>query len=285
MRWREPQVMHTQTRVARASPVAPLGAWEFQQFRRFLHEVAGIHLGDSKQALVAGRLSSRIAQCRLASFREYLQRIRADAAEQQVAIDLLTTNETSFFREPAHFDFLATVIAPQLARLPKPRVWCGASSSGEEPYTIAMVMAEALGHLRFEVLASDISTRVLEVARCGLYGLDDAKGIPPSMLRRHCLRGTGEHEGRFAIGDPLRQRVDFRQINLNAPLPPVGQFDLIFLRNVMIYFDMQTKREVLARMVPHLKPGGWFIVSHSESLASLCDELELVRPSIYRRGV
>jgi chemotaxis protein methyltransferase CheR len=255
---------------------------EYTSFSKLIFEAAGIHLGAAKQTLVAGRLAKRLLQYGLSSYGDYLALIGRDAAERQTAVDLLTTNETYFFREPKHFEFLGQTIVPGL-RGREPRIWCGACSSGEEPYTIAMVLAQTLGHLRFQILASDISTRVLEQAQRGLYPIAGAEGIPAPLLAAHCLKGVGSQEGLFLVDRPLRERVGFAQINLNAPLPEIGTFDVIFLRNVMIYFSQDTKRAVLERLVPLLRPGGWFIVSHSESLHGVTDALQMVRPSIYRK--
>jgi len=132
-------------------------------------------------------------------------------------------------------------------------------------------------------MASDISTRVLETARAGIYAEDDATGIPGPLLRKHCLKGVGIHAGSFMVDPALRRRVQFRQINLNETLPAMDPFDVIFLRNVMIYFNQDTKRDVMQRMVAKLRPGGWFIVSHSENLNGVTSDLQLVKPSIYRK--
>jgi chemotaxis protein methyltransferase CheR len=195
----------------------------------------------------------------------------------------LTTNETYFFREPKHFDFLRERILPELDSRATLRIWSGACSTGEEPYSIAMTLAEALGNRPWELVASDLSTRVLEKARAGLYRIADAEDIPRPLLGKYCLKGVGEHAGTLLIDPALRQRMRFEQINLNAALPDLGEFEVIFLRNVMIYFDLETKRQVVRRMLPLLKPGGYFIVSHSESLNGVSDELKVVSPSIYRK--
>ncbi len=159
----------------------------------------------------------------------------------------------------------------------------GACSTGEEPYTLAMVLADSLGTRPWEILASDISSRVLEKAQGGRYPLDGIRGIPEALLNRYCLRGVGSNNGVFMVDRALASRITFTSINLNNALPSVGQFDVIFLRNVMIYFDNQTKSEVVRRLSKHLRPGGYFIVSHSESLNGISDELQLVKPSIYRK--
>lgn len=257
---------------------------EFRQFRGLIHQIAGISLSDAKKPLVVGRLGKRLRQHGLASYADYFHLVQRDRGELQVAVDLLTTNETYFFREPKHFDFLRQLLEGELRTGRGPlRIWSGACSSGEEPYTIAMLLAEHLGPRPWEILASDLSTRILEQARSGTYPLEEAEGIPLELLHRYCLKGTGRHEGLFAIDPAIGKRVQFSQINLNTTLPDVGQFDVIFLRNVMIYFNPETKRQVVQRLLAHLRPGGYFIISHSESLNGISDALKVIRPSIYRK--
>lgn len=257
---------------------------EFGQFRRLIHEIAGISLSDAKKPLVAGRLNKRLRAQGLHNYGDYFQLLLKDKAELQMSVDLLTTNETYFFREPKHFDFLRDALKQQPQASPAPlRIWSGACSSGEEPYSLAMLLAEALGKRPWEVLASDISQRILDKARAATYPLEDSEGIPRPLRLKYCLKGVGDNSGRFMIDPALSKRVRLQQINLNAPLPDVGLFDVIFLRNVMIYFDIQTKRQVLQRLIAHLRPGGYFLISHSESLNGITEALRLVKPSIYRK--
>ncbi|MFP6848431.1 MAG: protein-glutamate O-methyltransferase CheR [Pseudomonas sp.] len=266
------------------SPAA-LSDREFGQFRQLIHQIAGIHLSDAKKPLVAGRLNKRLRTFGMASYGEYFHRLSKDAAELQVCVDLLTTNETYFFREPKHFDFLREqLIKPGAVPNGRPlRIWSGACSSGEEPYTLALLLADTLGERPWEILASDISTRILERARTGVYDLEDSQHIPSHLRIKHCLRGVDDNQGRMMITPALRKRIRFEQINLNAALPDHGLFDTIFLRNVMIYFNAETKRQVVTRLIKHLRPGGFFIISHSESLNGVDDTLKLVKPSIYRK--
>ncbi|QZI68425.1 protein-glutamate O-methyltransferase CheR [Pseudomonas protegens] len=256
---------------------------EFQQFRGMIRDVAGISMSDAKKQLVSGRLAKRLEFFKLSSYGGYYRLLMKDKAELQVAVDLLTTNETYFFREPKHFDFLQHEVLPELRGNGPVRIWSGACSTGEEPYTLAMILGSSLGARPWEILASDISSRVLDKARAGRYPLDAIKGIPPALLNRFCLKGVGSNHGVFIIEPTLASRISFMPINLNNPLPAVGQFDVIFLRNVMIYFDNQTKTQVVQRLLGHLRPGGYFVISHSESLNGITDELQLVRPSIYRK--
>ena len=263
----------------------PITDQEFCQFQKLIHRIAGINLSPAKKALVSGRLSRRLKQHDLNSYGEYYRLLVSgkEPAEMQIAVDLLTTNETQFFREPKHFDFLRTQILAKHKSGNPFRVWSAACSSGEEPYSIAMVLADCLGDGPWEVVASDISARVLEKARMGHYSLGRAIKIPRNYLTSYCLRGIGRQRGTFLVDKTLRSRVQFMQINLNAPLPRIGEFNVIFLRNVIIYFAMETKQLVVNRMLPLLKPKGYFIVGHSESLNGVSDGLNLVTPSIYKK--
>lgn len=255
---------------------------EFHEFQRMIFTVAGIHMPASKKTMVAGRLSRRLKALQLNSYGAYWQRLRTDAAEKQTAVDLLTTNETYFFREPRHFDFLRDRVLPGHSRRRPFRLWSAACSSGEEAYTSAMMLADTLGKSGWEILASDISTQVLEKAVTGRYPMTRTDKIPAECLRRHCLRGVGEAEGTLMVDPALRSKVDFRQINLNTRLPDIGLFDVIFLRNVMIYFNAETKQQIVSRLQSCLQPGGYLIIGHSETLNGLQNGLEAVMPSVYR---
>ena len=258
---------------------------EFARFQRFIFDAAGISLSSSKKALVSGRLAKRLQHCGLDSYGAYFQLLSSGQApdEVQTAVDLLTTNETYFFREIKHFDFLREQALDAAKRSQPFRVWSAASSTGEEAYSIAMVLADCLTSTPWEVLGSDISSRVLLGAAAGHYSQERARHIPPAYLRRYCLKGTGAHAGTLLIDRNLRSKVRFTQVNLNAALPQLGSFDLIFLRNVMIYFNDETKRQVVARVLSLLKPGGHFCVGHSESLNGITQAVQPLAPSIYRK--
>jgi len=258
---------------------------EFHAIRTWIREAAGINLSEQKKALIVGRLASRLRHYGLESYGQYFGLLQSGAhpAELQVAVDLLTTNETHFFREPKHFDFLREKILAGRQAGRAFRAWSAASSTGEEPYSIAMTLADSLGEAPWEVVASDLSSRVLARAETGHYAIARAKTIPRAYLQRYCLKGVASQEGTFLIDPRLRSRVRFMQVNLVAPLPQLREFDVIFLRNVMIYFDMPTKLEVVSRMLPYLARGGHIIVGHSESLNGVSDALKSVQPSIYRR--
>lgn len=262
---------------------------EFLQFQRFIYEAAGITLSSAKKALVGGRLAKRLQQHQLASYGEYFHLLTSGQmpAEVQVAVDLLTTNETYFFRETKHFDLLHELAVAHgnatPARTQSFRVWSAASSSGEEAYSIAMVLADNLPGGNWDVIASDISVRVLQKARSGHYPEERTTHIPPAYLKKFCLRGIDEQKGTLLVERSLRSRVQFTQINLNMTLPKLGLFDVIFLRNVMIYFNGDTKRQVVARVLSLLRPGGHLFIGHSESLNDISDAVQVVAPSIYRK--
>lgn len=259
---------------------------EFTQFQRFIYQAAGITLSSAKEALVGGRLEKRVRACGLRSYGEYFRLVESGTApaETQMAVDLLTTNETYFFREEKHFEFLRDLItAPAAARSGPFRVWSAASSTGEEAYSIAMVLADRLGEAPWEVFGSDISERVLEQARRGHYSMERARHVPGAYLKRFCLKGLGAQEGTLLVERRLRARVQFMHVNLNGPLPRLGMFDVVFLRNVMIYFNEDTKRQVVARLLSQLKPGGHFLLGHTESLHGISDAVRPVAPAIYRK--
>lgn len=264
---------------------SPITDHEFGLFQRLIYKLAGISLSDAKRVLLVGRLGKRLKYHGLASYTEYYRLLSSgnDPDEVQLMVDLLTTNETYFFREPQHFDFLRDVILPERRGSATFRIWSGASSSGEEAYTMAMVLAEQRGESAWEIFGSDISMSILAKAQAGLYPLERTTGIPPELLRKYCLKGVRSQEGKLLISPKLKDRVRFAQVNLTTPITGVGDFDVIFLRNVMIYFDAETKRRVVANMLPWLKPNGYFIVGHSESLNGICEGLQSVRPTIYRK--
>jgi chemotaxis protein methyltransferase CheR len=258
---------------------------EFAQFQRLIYQIAGISLADSKKVLLVGRLGKRLKAHNISSFGEYYRHVASgdDPNERQTMVDLLTTNETYFFREEAHFDFLRQVIVPQHPSGQSLDIWSGASSTGEEIYTLCMVLADEMGvNGQWSILGSDISTHVLGIAQRGMYWLDRTRGLPHEYLKKYCLKGVRSQEGSFLIAPELRRHTRFRQINLNNTLPDVGKFHVIFLRNVMIYFDNDTKRKVVARLVEKLRPGGYFIVGHSESLNGINETVKPVKPTIYR---
>jgi chemotaxis protein methyltransferase CheR len=258
---------------------------EFAQFQKLIYKIAGISLADTKKVLLVGRLGRRLKHHGLSSFAEYYRFVAndTDPDELQTMVDLLTTNETYFFREEAHFEFLSKTIVPQHPAGSPFNVWSAASSTGEEIYTISFILADSLGvDANWTVTGSDISTAVLAKAQRGLYWLDRTRGLPQTYLRKYCLKGVRSQDGGFMIAPEIKRHTRFLQVNLNRTLPVLGKFHVIFLRNVMIYFDAETKRQVVARLVEQLHPGGYFIVGHSESLNGLNDSLRALKPTIYQ---
>ncbi len=267
-----------------AGNVQPITDQEFEGFRRFIYEHAGIAMPPQKRHLVAGRLLKRLRHFGLSTYGEYFRFVSGPegVAERQVLVDHLTTNETYFFREPAHFDFLRQQVLPRY-RGRRFRVWSAACSSGEEVYTLAMILAEDLGQGDWEVHGSDISQRVLATARTGLYPLERARDVPRELLSRYCLKGVRSQAGYLLMDPRLKQRTRFRAVNLKQPLSGQDRYQVVFLRNVLIYFDVETKREVVNRVAAALEPGGLLFVSHVESLHGVVDHLEMIKPSVFRK--
>lgn len=257
---------------------------EFNRFRRFIYDHAGIAMAPQKRHLVAGRLHKRLRHYGHRSYGEYFHFVCGSDGleERQMLVDLLTTNETYFFREPAHFDFLKQHILPRY-RGRSFRAWSAACSSGEEVYTLAMVASEALGQGDWEVHGSDISQKMLRKAGAGLYPMERARDLPQPLLQKYCLKGVRSQAGHLLIDPKLKRRTQFRAANLKQPLANNTRYQVIFLRNVLIYFDVATKRDVVNRVIGALEPGGYFFVSHVESLHGVVDQLEMVKPSVFRK--
>lgn len=272
---------------------ALLGDREFERLGRLIEREAGIHLGPAKRALVVGRLGKRIRDLGLRSFREYCDLVEGDGAERVEMLDRIATNETHFFREPRHFELLAREVFPrwqaaadQGLRPRSIRVWSAACSTGEEPYTLAMVLLRAFppgSGWELEVLASDISTRVLRRAGEAVWPINKAGEIPEADLKRFMLRGVGPREGTMRAGEELRSLIHFARINLVEDNPGLGEMDLIFCRNVLIYFDAPTKHAVVSRLLDHLAPHGYLFLGHAESLAGSPFKMQAIAPSVYAR--
>jgi chemotaxis protein methyltransferase CheR len=261
---------------------------DFARVRQLIHQRAGISLHEGKQAMVYSRLSRRLRDTGHRSFASYLQWLEqpggpAGAAEWQEFVNCLTTNLTAFFREEHHFVSLGEELRRRAGRTQ--RIWCSAASTGEEPYTIAMAAVEALGaEPAVNIVASDIDTRVLATAQRGVYEAA-ARGLSPQRLKRHCLRGTGANAGRLRIKQELARLVAFRPFNLMAAdWSSLGDpFDIVFCRNVMIYFDAPTQRRVLERMHGAMRPGGLLYVGHSENFTDARALFRLRGKTIYER--
>ncbi len=261
----------------------------FDAVRDYAYRVAGIELQDGKQEMVASRVLRRARALGYDSADEYFEAVSRDkTGDLQVdLIDALTTNFTSFFREPAHFDFMRNQILPKLRQRNQFTIWTAASSSGEEPYSIAVTLIETLGEAAFrqaKIRASDISTKVLRSAEAGVYPEERFRSLDQSWRSRYLLRGTGAQEGKFRFRPEIRKMIQFERINLMEPLPAEGPFPLIFLRNIMIYFDRPTQERVVEAMTAKLEPGGYLFVGHSESLNGITHTLEHVQAAIYKKA-
>jgi chemotaxis protein methyltransferase CheR len=241
---------------------------DFQRIRKLIHERAGIALGESKQELVYSRLARRLRATNMKSFGEYLDRLqRGDAAEWEAFTNSLTTNLTSFFREPHHFPTLAQHLRKQDKSRPL-TVWCSACSTGEEAYSIAMTAVEALGGYEHPVhiIASDLDTKVLQTAREGRYKAETVSRMPPQQVERFFQRCTGELAGYVEVKPELKKMIDFRCVNLLSTSWPIHPpLDAIFCRNVMIYFDKDTQLSILRKFAPLLCNDGLLFAGHSEN--------------------
>jgi chemotaxis protein methyltransferase CheR len=266
---------------------------DFACFQRLVNQEAGIWLSPVKKALLVGRLSRRLRELGVGSWRRYFDLVCGDAAERIRMIDAIATNETHFFREPRHWEFLAERLFPdwraeaEQGRRPRQvRVWSAASSTGEEPYTIAMMLRAAFpAGWTLEVLASDVSTRVLARAERAVWPIEKAGEIPEAYLKAYMLRGHGDQAGLMRAGPEIRALCTFTRVNLaEASYPVVGTFDLVFCRNVLIYFDRKTKDRVIGRLIERLGPGGHLFLGHAETLSGFTDRAVPVSPTVYRRA-
>ncbi len=256
---------------------------EYDEIRGYLYKQCGVELGTSKQTLVMSRLNRRLQHLNFQSFADYFAftQLAEHKQERQIMINQLTTNETYFFREPKHFDFLREYYLPKHQSGFLFRAWSAAASSGEEAYSIAMELAEGLGSKPWEVIGTDVNTQVLQKAVKAHYSEHRADGIPLNYLKKYCLKGKDEYKGSFLINKNIRKHTRFFQANLLEDISTLGKFDLIFLRNVLIYFDHQTKQNILRRLCRLLKAGGYLMIGHSESIIGSQYQLKSVAPSTY----
>jgi chemotaxis protein methyltransferase CheR len=242
---------------------------DFTTVRQLISEYAGIKLSAQKRNMVYNRLLRRLRACGTASFAEYLELVqRAGSGEREAFVNALTTNLTAFFREPHHFDLLLAHAQARAGKRGAPlRCWSSACSTGEEAWSIAMILREA--ECAGEVVGTDIDTDVLQAAQSGVYRSERTAGLPIERLRRHLLRGTGTNDGFVSVRPELRSMVKFGQLNLQSPVWPAQErYDVIFCRNVVIYFDREFQKKLLQRMADLLVPGGLLMVGHSESFPS-----------------
>jgi chemotaxis protein methyltransferase CheR len=257
---------------------------EFHGFRDWLYKNTGIHLSDIKKGMISGRLQKRLHALKLPDYATYLKLLKDQnqQAERQLALNLLTTNETYFFREDKHFAFLKDYLANARSQR-NIQIWSAASSSGEEAYSIAMLLADVLGlHQNWQIFGTDINSEVLSKARRAVYPMADTKKIAQPYLQRYCQKGVGKDLGWFRINPELRQRVNFELVNLFKLPSGLAKFDVIFLRNVLIYFELEDKKIIVKNILRQLKPGGILLVGHSESIHGYDDALVQLQPSCYR---
>jgi len=261
---------------------------EFDHLRKVLYSQTGIALGDEKAELVGGRLRNRLTAHGLSDYAGYLRILRNDPDEMSKFINALTTNKTDFFREASHFAHLERELLPKAARGRPFMVWSAACSTGQEPYTLGIVMEDfARGHpgFDFRVLGSDIDTNVLEQAERAVYDEQTLAPVPPEALRAHFETGKGNNEGLYRVKEHLRAKYKFRRFNLveGGDLPAKPLFDCVFLRNVLIYFDPASTKRVIENVLVRLKPDGHLFIGHSESLRDHGKELVFVGDAIYRK--
>ncbi len=259
----------------------------FRAIADLMHTSIGLSFADHKKPLVASRLAPRMQRLGMEHFEQYLALIASndDQGEFQVAVDLLTTNETYFFREPAHFDLLERELTQQ--RPSALRVWSAASSFGDEAYTAAMLLADlqqrgVIG-ADWSILGTDVSDRVLRSAMQAIYPNDRLRHVSPDRLKRYCWRGEGEAEGLSQIQPRLREHVRFGQLNLCLPIENIGPFDVVFLRNVLIYFDPPTKIRVVDSVLSQLRPGGILFLGTAEGRVNCRTPLQALAPGAFRK--
>jgi chemotaxis protein methyltransferase CheR len=264
---------------------------DFQRFQTLIHREAGIWLAPVKKALLVGRLARRLRELNIPSYAAYYERVVEDEAERIRMLDAICTNETHFFREPKHFDFLTDRVFPAWRaeadagrRERRIRIWSAACSTGEEPYTLAMVLLTAFpAGWDLEIVASDLSTKVLDRASAGLWPLEKSKEIPAEHLKSFMLRGFGAQEGLMKAGPEIRALIKFTRVNLVGESWPGGPpFDLVFCRNVLIYFERQAKITVVERLLDRLDPRGFLFLGHAESLGGFTVKARAVLPTVYQ---
>jgi len=268
-----------------ASPLV-LTPSEFAAISALARSEFGLELGQGKEQLVASRLGRLMRHLGFTAFRDFYRHLQSDRTGEALVdlIDALATNHTSFFREAAHFDFLVKQVFAQWNRRVPLRIWSAASSTGEEPYSIAITAREHLGPGNPpHILATDISSRALETARQGIYKSDRFQDPLPPWLRKHLLSGESRWQGWYRMRPEILSMLEFRRVNLIEPLPALGRFAVIFCRNVMIYFSRATQEMVVNRLTECIEPGGYLFVGHSESLTGIPHGLQQVQPAVYRK--
>lgn len=257
---------------------------EFKKFKELIYKIAGIHMKPEKIVLIENRLAKKVREFELKSYSEYYEMVLKDKDELQVMVNLLTTNETSFFRENKHFEFLKNRILPEIKS--ELKIWSAASSTGAEGYSIAMVVDDYFSnrYCKWEILLSDINEEVVKTSMTGIYPMKYTGNIPSKFLKKYCLKGVGKKEGCFLINDYLKSKLKYMTVNLNRQLPSnIGLFDVIFLRNILIYFDNDKKKQIVDNVVSRLKDGGYLFIGHSETLNKITDSVKMIVPTVYKK--
>jgi chemotaxis protein methyltransferase CheR len=266
--------------------IRPLAPREFDQIRELAYRTFGLDLKPGKEELVNARLRRLVRENGCRSFQEYYRGVIADRSGEALPamIDALATNHTGFLREAEHFESLRRDVVPMLAHRDPLEIWCAACSTGEEVWTLAMVLSEAIPGRRIRITASDISNKALAWAQRGRYPLARCQGVPSGWISRYFV-AEGRPAVAYHVAPPIRALASFHRVNLVEPYGWPRQFPIIFCRNVMIYFDSPTQEKVVARLAEQLEPGGYLFVGHAESLARVSHSLEYVRPAVYRKPV
>jgi len=276
----------------RVSSSVKLSSGDFQRLSEFIYKQCGIKLTDTKRVLLESRLQKRLAQLNLTSFQDYYQFVISPAGRTEELvhmIDAVATNKTDFFREPVHFHFMQSDILPAFAQQSASRVfkvWSSACSSGEEPYTIAMVLEEFRQFHRFDyrITATDISTKILEKAIQAIYPERTIMDVSMELRRKYMMRSKDKTNTTVRMAPEIRQKVQFKRLNLmDASLDVDRDFDIVFCRNVLIYFDRKTQEEVVRKLIDHLKPGGYLFIGHSESIYHMQLPVVQIRPTIFQK--
>jgi len=269
--------------------IRPITDKEFQDYKDLAFKWVGIVLRKEKKSLVENRFSKRLRTLKINTYGEYLKHVNNDLSlsgrEKQTLIDLLTTNETYFFRGSFQYEHLADSIIPEIANKKKSfRVWSAASSTGEEAYSAAFVLASKLNHDNWEIIGTDINEEVLAKARKGVYPIKRAEKVPSGVLKKYCLKGVDEDEGKFIISDKIKKHVKFMHLNLQEPFPnSLGNFDLIFLRNVIIYFNKETTSQIINRLIERMNRNGHLFMGSAENLNGQEATLNRVAATIYQK--
>ena len=266
---------------------------DFEKISRLVYEQCGIYLHEGKKELVKARLGKRLRAGNYKSFTDYYHYVTTEEGTEELIsmLDSISTNLTSFFREESHFARLRHIILSDAETLGNRgsintfKIWSAGCSTGEEPYTLAITFLEAVGQkpLEASILATDISTKVLKIAEGGIYACEKTKGIAQPYLKKYFQIGSGQSEGYVRIKNELKKMITFQRFNLMERFPAHNHFDVIFCRNVMIYFDKQTQNILVNKFYDSLKSGGYFFVGHSESLTGLKHQFNYVEPSVYRK--